>query len=122
MPLAYLLDENLRRRLWNAIQRHNASGNDLIDAIRVGDPVHLPLGTLDPDILLWAEAAARIVITLDRTTMPGHLAAHLATGRHSPGVFMLRAGGTTANVVAMLAYIAHNSDPLDWQDRIEYIP
>ena len=122
MPLAYLLDENLRRQLWRAIQRHNASATGRINAIRVGDPANLPLGTLDPEILLWAEAAARIVITLDRTTMPGHLAAHLATGHHSLGVFILRAGSTPANVVSMLAYFAHNSDPLEWQDRIEYIP
>jgi hypothetical protein len=122
MPSAYLLDENLRRRLWRAIQRHNASGNDLIEAVRVGDPADLPLGTPDPEILLWAEAEGCIVITLDRTTMPGHLAAHLAAGHHSLGVFVLRAGSTMSSVVAMLAYIAHNSDPVDCQDRIEYIP
>ena len=50
MPLRFLLDENLRGgALWRAIQRHNAGGIDLLEATRVGDPVDLPCGSLDPD-------------------------------------------------------------------------
>ncbi len=71
MALGFLLDEHLRGPLWRAIQQHNASGVDVIDALRVGDAPAPPLGTTDPDNLLWAEAHGRIPITEDRRTIPG---------------------------------------------------
>jgi hypothetical protein len=63
-PLRYLLDENLRGRLWQAIGVHNQTGAYPIDVVRVGDPPDLPLGSLDPDILLWAEREGRILVSL----------------------------------------------------------
>ena len=52
MALRYLLDEHLRGGgLWQAIRQHNASGVDVLDVVRVGDPPDLPLGTGDPDVL-----------------------------------------------------------------------
>lgn len=74
MPLRYLLDENLRGLLWKAILRHNAVGIDVIDAVRVGDHPDLPLGSADPEILLWAEAADRVLVTRDKRTIATHLA------------------------------------------------
>jgi hypothetical protein len=85
--LRFLLDEHLRGVLWLAILRHNAQGGLPIDATRVGDPPDLPLGSSDPDILLWAQREDRILITQDVHTMPGFLAGHLQSGQHSPGVF-----------------------------------
>ena len=38
MLAGYVLDEQLRGSLWQAIQSHNARGIDPIDATRVGDP------------------------------------------------------------------------------------
>src|SRR5438128_2200982 len=56
--LLFLLDEHLRGPLWPAILRHNAQGGLLIDAVRVGDPPDLPLGSDDP--------AARAVLLVAR--------------------------------------------------------
>jgi uncharacterized protein (DUF362 family) len=67
--LRYLLDENLRGVLWRAIQRHNALSVYAIDLVQVGDPPDLPLGSLDPDILLWAERQGRILVSLDKKTL-----------------------------------------------------
>src|SRR5436189_6142020 len=103
MPLLYLLDEHLRGGgLWQAIQQHNASGIDPLDALRVGDRPDLPLGSTDPDILLWAESSGRIFVSRDERTLPGYLAAHLQAGHHSPGVFMLRAVCTVPDVLFAL--------------------
>lgn len=85
MPLAFVLDENCRGPLWNAIQSHNQGGNYPIDAVRVGDLPDLPLQCGDPEILAWAEGAGRILLTIDESTMPAHWIAHLQSGRHSPG-------------------------------------
>jgi predicted nuclease of predicted toxin-antitoxin system len=122
VPIRFLLDEHLRGKLWNAIRRHNAAGVDPIDAVRVGDPPAPALGAADPDILAWAEHEGRVVITLDKATLPGFLAQHLQSGRHSPGIQVIRPASTVPQVVTFLAVAAHASDPLDWQDRVEYIP
>src|SRR5438270_13531903 len=45
--LSFVLDEHLRGPLWIAIQTHIARGIHPIDAVRVGDPTDLPLGTKD---------------------------------------------------------------------------
>src|SRR5947209_20370657 len=105
MPLGYVLDEHLRGLLWPAILQHNRTSPHLIDATRVGDPPDLPLGSPDPDILLWAERNGRILVSLDRKTLAVHLAAHLAAGHHSPGVFLIRPGVSLKDVTDFL-YIA----------------
>ena len=122
MPLTYVLDEHLRRILGDAIQQHNAKGVDPIDVTQVGDPVDLPLGSSDPNILLWAEKEGRVVVTRDRRTMPGHLATHLQAGHHCAGLFIVRAPATITQVVDYLVLAAHAADPMALQDRYEYIP
>src|SRR4051794_35399330 len=108
MPLRYALDEQLRGPLWNAVQAHNAAGIDPIDVVQVGDPADLPCGTPDPVILLGAEREGRLLVTRDVSTVPGHLAAHLAAGHHSPGVLIVRRGGVVVpQVIFALALIAH---------------
>ena len=122
MPLRFVLDENQRGLLWRAVVRHNEAGVYPLDAVRVGDPTDLPLGSTDPDILLWSEREDRILISFDKTTLAGHLADHLQSGHHSPGVYMLRRGSRLSPVVAHLALVAYASDAWEWQDRIEFIP
>jgi hypothetical protein len=123
MPLAFVLDENLRGgAIWHATQQHNAACVDVLDVTRVGDPTDLPIGTNDPDLLKWAERADRILVSLDKRTLPAHLAAHIQAGGHSPGVLILRAGSTTAQILLALILIAHASESIHFQDRIEFIP
>jgi hypothetical protein len=123
MSLRFVLDEQLRGGgLWQAIQQHNASGGYPLDVVRVGDPPNLPLGTLDPDLLLWAEREGRILLTRDYSTMPGHFAHHLRIGRHSPGLILILPRRSLPDVLASLVLVAACGDPLDFQDCIEYIP
>ena len=122
MPLRFVLDENQRGLLWRAVVRHNQSGLYPLDVIRVGDPRDLPLGSIDAEILGWCEREDRILVSFDKTTMARHLANHLQTGRHSPGVFMLRRGSRLPPLVGHLALVAYASDAWEWQDRIEFIP
>lgn len=122
MPLQFLLDEHLRGPLWKAIQRHNHQSEYSIDAARVGDSPDLPLGSADPEILLWAERENRIVITLDAKTIPKHLADHLKTGLHSPGVFIIRQVTSLAQVVSFLEAVAHASEAHEWRDNLTYVP
>ena len=90
MALSYLLDENVRGGgLWQALGLHNARGSFPVAVLRVGDPPDLPLGSKDPDILKWCELEDRILVSLDRSTVPRDLALHLQAGGHSPGVFLI---------------------------------
>ncbi len=122
MALCFFLDEHLRGPMWRAIQQHNAAGIDVLDVLRVGDPPAPPLGTTDPDLLLGGEAHARVLITRDRKTMPGHLAGHLQAGHHSPGVFVLRPSWTIPDAIDALVLRDQAGDPAFYVDRLEFIP
>ena len=122
MSLAYLLDENLPGRVVRAIQRHNLTGELPLDAVRVGDLPELPLGADDSMVLLWAESANRILISEDKHTLPNHLENHLAAGRHSPGVFLVRPATSLSDLIEYLALVAHLTEPFEWQDRVTFIP
>jgi hypothetical protein len=122
MPLAFVLDENCRGPLWNAIQSHNQRGSYPLDAVRVGDLPDLSLQSSDPEILAWAERAGRILLTFDESTMPSYWIAHLQSGRHSPGVFIIRTKATLREIVENLVLVAYASDPAEWLDRLEYFP
>ncbi|MHB2019878.1 MAG: DUF5615 family PIN-like protein [Candidatus Xenobia bacterium] len=52
------------------------------------DPGAPALGTGDPEILCWCEDHESLLVTNDKRTMPGHLADHLAAGRHIPGIIL----------------------------------
>lgn len=81
-----------------------------------------PLGSDDPTLLAWAQRAQPILVTQDRDSLASHLADHLAAGRHSPGVFMIRPVSTLPQVVTFLPDAADASEPVEWENRIEFIP
>lgn len=122
MAIAFVLDEHFRGILWSAILDHNARGQHTIDAIRVGDPPDLPLTTADPDLLIWAERARRIVVTRDKNTMPGHLTTHLAAGHSCPGVFIVRKQALLPDIVDFLVAVVYASDDSEWENQIRFIP
>ncbi|MEH1922927.1 hypothetical protein [Nostoc sp.] len=49
----------------------------------VGESGTPPKSTLDPEILCWCEDNNFILVTNNRTSMPVHLAEHIAVNRHS---------------------------------------
>jgi hypothetical protein len=122
MPLRYVFDEHLRGPLWSAVERQNAEPEFPLDAVRVGDMPELPLGTPDPHLLVWAESAGRILVTLDKSTMPEHFREHLAAGHHSPGVMVILPNASIGAVFRFLLYAAHASEPSEWLDLLYYIP
>jgi hypothetical protein len=122
MSLRFLLDEQLRGRLWHVIERHNRVGACPLDVVCVGDPADLPTGTPDPEIVLWAEREGRILVSEDWSTMLTHFQARLAAGHRSPGLFLLRPLASLVDVVDFLAAAAYASDEREWVDVWRYIP
>jgi hypothetical protein len=122
MPLRFLLDEHLRGALWSALQQHNAGGVSPVDAVCVGDPPDLPLGSPDSEILLWAEREGRILVSRDKKSLPGHLADHLKAGHHVPGIFIVRQRCSLPQVVASLVKAVSAANHAGWRDYISHIP
>jgi hypothetical protein len=122
LALAFVFDEHLRG-LRQAIVRHNRRGLGLpLDVVCVGDVEDLPLGSLDTALLLWAEREERLVVTLDQTTMPGHLSDLLQAGHHSPGILVLNDHASWQAVVDYLQLVAHAGTPDDFRDAVRFGP
>jgi hypothetical protein len=62
VPLKFVIDEHLRGILFHAVQQHNTGGGLPIDAVEVGDPPDLLLGSSDQTILLWDECDAATAV------------------------------------------------------------
>lgn len=119
----FLLDECIPWRLASAIATWNAENPEYaIDALSVGDPPDLPLGSADPDILRWAERNGRAVVTTDYSTMPGHLTDLLAAGGHLAGMILPRPEANLGQLVQSLVVIAFAGSPDDLFDNLTYIP
>ncbi|HTU91011.1 MAG TPA: DUF5615 family PIN-like protein [Gemmataceae bacterium] len=116
--ICYLCDENVPEQLMDAmIQREPA-----IEISIVGQDMAPPKGTLDPEVLLFAEKEKMGLITLDKKSMARHAANHLATGHHTWGVYNLRRDFPILRYVENLILIWSASDAEDWRDRMEWLP
>lgn len=85
MTLKYLIDENVNPLYPNQIRRRESE----IFIKVVGEPEAPPKSTLDPEIICWCENNNFVLVTNNRTSMPVHLADHIALGHHVPGIFIL---------------------------------
>jgi hypothetical protein len=83
-----------------------------------------PKGTLDPDVLLFAEREQYALVTFDKRSMPGHVTAHLTAGNHTCGVFWFPNGYTLSagRVVDELVLIWATSQRDEWMDRFQPLP
>jgi hypothetical protein len=118
MTIQYLIDENLPPLYQQQLLRYQPELTVLI----VGEPTTPLKGTLDPEILIWCELNNFILVTNNRTSMPIHLAEHLAQNRHIPGIFVLRRKATIGQIINDLIFIAQVNDSEEFQDCITHIP
>jgi hypothetical protein len=118
MSLNYLIDENVNPLYPNQIRRRET---DIIIKV-VGELETPPRSTLDPDILFWCEENNFVLVTNNRTSMPVHLADHLAQNRHVPGIFILNPNLSIGENLEELMLAALASEEDEYQDRIVYLP
>ena len=118
MNIRFLLDENLDPRLKTALLRLNPA----IDVLHVGETGTPPLGTLDPDILLFLDVAQRLLVTSNRASMPDHLRQHWSEGRHLWGLCWVRPGFSIHRIAQELLLVWEASTAEEWLDRLEWIP
>lgn len=118
MKLRFLLDEHVNR----AIQRQLRRLAPRIEVLAIGDPGAPPPGTSDPEILRWLEENGYILVTENRSTIPGHLSEHFAAGRHIPGLFWIRPGVGIGRIIEELHLIWFASTTDEYWDRPLFIP
>lgn len=120
-PVAFLLDENIPEPVADALRAAEPSIGFLHAGHDSGTP---PKGTLDLQVLVFAEERELALVTFDKRSMPGHVADHLAAGRHTWGVFLFPNGNyLSAGIVAeSLVMVWAASKKVEWIDRFEFLP
>jgi hypothetical protein len=114
--LRLLTDEDFDGRLTRALLAR-VPGLDLVRVQDVG-LMHTP----DPDILAWAAAELRIVLTHDRSTMSGFAGARIQAGAPMPGLFVVDKRAPLGRLVSDLEALAGASEMDEWRDQILFIP
>jgi hypothetical protein len=117
MILRYLFDENTDTVVPAVLRQRDPD----IVIWRVGDPGAPPLGTLDPEILVWCERHDLVLVTNNRHSMPIHLAAHLAADRHVPGIFVINLGLSIGQIVDILILAAYASHADEHRDLVKHL-
>jgi len=118
VKICFLIDENLSPRVAQALRNMDAE----IEVLRVGDPGAPPLGALDPDILNYLHSKQCALVTDNRTSMPEHLAAHIAAGRHHGGIFWIRPTTSFKALVNALFMIWATTKAQEWVDCTDWLP
>ncbi len=114
----FLLDEHIPHAIVNGLQR-------LEPAIRVfviGRSNSPAIGTSDPDLLNWIERHNCLLVTNNRSTMPGHLREHLASGHHVPGILIISPRLALRVILDNLHLIWGAGFPNEFKDQIVYLP
>jgi hypothetical protein len=118
MAARFLLDEHFPHAYKQALSRADAT----VDVWMIGEPGAPPHGASDPEILRWRETEGAMLLTNDRRTMPGHLAAHLSDGGHILGLFTVDPARDRARIVEDLVLFAGAAIDSEFSDRITYLP
>ena len=116
--LRYLLDENISLAVRNQLLFREPT----MDVFRVGGENAPPYGTSDPAILAWIAETGYVLVSRNRRTMPIHLEAHLAQGKHVPGILLLKRRMSMGQLIEELLMIWHASEPEEYYDHIRYLP
>ncbi|MFO0796745.1 MAG: DUF5615 family PIN-like protein [Gemmataceae bacterium] len=120
-PVQFLLDENIPEPVVGALRRAEPS---IVYFYSGTDSDTPPKGTLDPQVLAFAEEKGLALVTFDKRSMPGHVADHLAAGRHTWGVFLFPNGNqlSAGRVAEELVMVWAASTKDEWIDRFENLP
>jgi len=79
-------------------------------------------GCSDADVLEFAAADTRILVSHDTSTMPVHFGNRLRVGLPTPGVFLAHQRAPVAQVIDAILLAWSASRPEDWAGQIHYLP
>lgn len=114
--LRFLRDENFNGDIIRGLLLRNPH----LDLVRVQD-VGL-LEAEEPEILEWAAANNRILLTHDRATMPEFAYERLLAGRAMPGMLVANDRASVRVVIDELLLINECSEQQEWSELVMYLP
>ena len=114
--IRFAADENFDRRVVTGVRRLDPA----IDILTVQDAGRT--GAADPDVLAWAAADGRVVLTHDVQTMIRFAYDRVRTGDPMAGLGVVRLPCDHAAVIESIVTAAYCSDPADWADQVHYLP
>jgi uncharacterized protein DUF5615 len=118
-PPRFLTDVNFNLRIIVGLRRQQPA----VDVLTPLDPA---LRTLpDPDLLRYAKAQDRILLTHDHQTMPAYfyeLLASLPADEFSPGVLIIPQLLPLGAAIDALTLVWSCSTHEEWRDRLERLP
>jgi len=114
--LKLLTDENFKRQILIGLRRRVAS----VDAVRVQDAGLS--GAEDPDILAWAAAERRVLLTHDAQTVPDFAYQRLREGVPMPGVVIVPDQMAIGRAIEDLVLMLEAGSQDDFEHQILYLP
>lgn len=122
MPLKYLIDEHLRGKFARALLERGFAEGAPVDVLEVGGVGAPPAGTADSSLLQWACENHRVLVSLDRSTLPECLALRLREGKTSPGILFIRRGHSWDQITFFLVLYAEAAPPEECENTCIHIP
>jgi hypothetical protein len=115
--LRLAIDADFNGRAYRALLRELPE----LDMVRVQDA---GLRTAeDADVLAWAAAEDRILLTHDRRTMVGFACERVKAGLPVPGVFVIRDRPNQIGLmVEEILFPVLYSEQDEWKDRVQFLP
>lgn len=111
-----LVDENLNNHIYRSLLLQRPG----LDIVRVQD-VGLS-GKSDPEVLAWALAENRILLTHDVRTIPPLALEWLNEGRSIPGILLSEQGASLGQIILDLLLIIDASEQSEWEGQMYYLP
>ena len=109
-------DENLISDIVRGLLRRNPE----IDIVRIQD-VGL-LGVDDPQVLAWAAAERRILVTHDGRTVPRYANQCVEAGLPMSGVFIVPQSLSIGQAIENLLLLCECSSGAEWEGLVYYLP
>jgi predicted nuclease of predicted toxin-antitoxin system len=78
--------------------------------------------TEDPELLAWAAANGRIVLTHDRATFPSFAYERVVAGEPMAGVFVVNDRLPPGRAIDELLLVIDCSEASEWSGRVLYLP
>ncbi len=114
----FLIDESLWLSLVAALRRAEPG----LDVWRVGQTGMPAFGSPDSELLAFCQREQRLLVSLDRATMPDQVAATIAAGGATWGVLLVTRRCSFRQLLDDLILIWSATEPEEWRDSIHYLP
>ena len=114
--LRLLFDENFHHDILRGVRRRLPEA-DLLTVQEAG-----LRGMSDPELLAWAAAEQRILVTHDLKTIPKYAYERLAASEYVAGVFALPTATSMSVAIEEIVLLISCSDARQWENGVFHLP